>query len=190
MFSEELKKNTRAEHAGLEKELVARIKKIQDVNDYVNLLRLMYGYYKPLQDRLDTFADKSVSAENFSLRISDSILNDLHELNVEPGNDIPVCPDIPEISTPASSMGAMYVTEGSTLGGQVITKMISRQLNLSPEKGFTFFNAYGDETFARWERFKEILNRPRNEEEKSEVMDAAKMTFSKFKEWIDLNARN
>lgn len=189
MFSELLKKSTREEHAELEKELVARIRKIQDLNDYANLLRLMYGYYKPLQDLLTTYADKSLNAENFSLRISDSIINDLQQLNAHAGNDIPVCADIPRIVTPASSMGAMYVTEGSTLGGQIITKMISRQLNLSPAKGFTFFNAYGEETFGRWERFKEILNKCCNEKEKTEVIETAKITFSKFKEWIT-NARN
>lgn len=190
MFSDELKKSTLVEHAELEKKLVARIKKIQDVSGYTNLLKLMYGFYKPLQDRLTTVAGPATTGASFSLRVSDSILQDLADLNAVSTDTIPLCSAIPEIHTPAAAMGAMYVTEGSTLGGQIITKMISGKLKINTDSGFSFFNAYGDDTMARWKNFKDILNQPVNDEHRQQMMEAAKKTFSTFKIWIDDNERN
>lgn len=190
MFSEELKKSTLVEHAELEKKLVLWIKNIRDVSGYADLLKLMYGFYKPLQDSFFPLVSHGAGGTDFSLRISELIINDLHHVDPGPDHEIPLCSNIPEINTIASSMGAMYVTEGSTLGGKIITKMISRQLNISPVHGFSFFNAYGDETLAKWEKFKEILNMPRSDNERIEMISTAKKTFSAFKIWISENERN
>lgn len=190
MFSEELKRSTLTEHAELEKKLVSRIKKIATVKDYADLLKLMYGYYKPLQDRIGLYPREKSGGDDFSLRISDSILKDLEALGHKPDTGIPVCSLLPEITTAAASLGAMYVTEGSTLGGQIITKMISRQLNISGNRGFSFFNAYGEETPARWENFKGFLNRTADDQDKKETIETAKKTFSTFKEWVVQHERN
>ena len=76
------------------------------------------------------------------------------------------------------------------IGGRIITKMIARQLNISYDKGFSFFNAYGDDTHIMWEKFKNVLNHPRPENEQLEMVDAAIETFSKFNDWISENERN
>ena len=184
MFSDELKSSTMHAHAGLEKKLVARIRKVQCVDDYIALLRLMYGYYKPLQEKLQPAA-----LEEIDIRYADNILNDIRDLG-STDNHIPVCNRIPSINTPGSMLGALYVTEGSTLGGRIITKMIAKQLNISPEKGFSFFNAYGDDTQIIWEKFKSVLNHPRSENEQIEMVTAANDTFSMFNDWITENERN
>ena len=190
MFSDELKAGTMQVHTGLEKKLVARIKKIKSIDDYVQLLKLMYGYYKPLQEKISLHHNNS-NDDFFSLRTADSILNDLSDLqHTGQHNHIPLCEKTPEVNTPASSLGALYVTEGSTLGGQIITKMIAKQLNLHADKGFSFFNAYGADTHKKWESFKHQLNHPRDENEKKEMMNAAIETFSTFNDWITDNERN
>lgn len=190
MFSDELKRSTLSEHAELEKKLVFRIKNIRDVAGYAELLRLMYGFYKPLQDSFYPLVSNKVNGNDFSLRISGLIIDDLQYFQPHSSPYIPLCANIPIINSVASSIGAMYVTEGSTLGGQIIAKMISRQLNIPPDNGFAFFNAYGDETPAKWKKFKEIINQPRNENERREMTETAKKTFSTFKIWIADNERN
>lgn len=189
MFSDELKAGTKQVHMGLEKKLVAQIKKIITIDDYVQLLKLMYGYYKPLQEKISIHLTPP-GGDFFSLRTADCILHDLFDLQHTWNNHIPVCTRTPEVSTPASSLGALYVTEGSTLGGQIITKMIAKQLKLSSVKGFSFFNAYGPDTYKKWESFKRLLNHPREENEKKEMMMAAIETFSTFNKWISDNERN
>jgi heme oxygenase (biliverdin-IX-beta and delta-forming) len=171
-------------HVGLEKKLVARIRKVESVEDYIALLRIMYGYYKPLQDVLQPAA-----SEEIQLRHADNILHDICDLG-STDNHIPVCNRIPCLNTSGSVLGALYVTEGSTLGGRIITKMIVKQLNIPPERGFSFFNAYGDDTQLMWEKFKRMLNRPRTQQEQTEMVTAAIDTFSSFNDWITENERN
>lgn len=52
-------------------------------------------------------------------------------------------------SVPAAC-GAIYVMEGSTLGGQVIARHVATALGLSPESGCRYFSGYGRETGVRW----------------------------------------
>ena len=184
MFSDELKSCTLQAHAGLEKKLVSRIKKVHSVEDYISLLRLMYGYYKPLQERI-----QPAVSENIPVRYADNIITDLQDLGSF-DNHIPVCDRVPSLNTPASILGALYVTEGSTLGGRIITRMISKQLNISFDKGFSFFNAYGDDTQIMWHKFKNVLNQPRPQNEQTEMMNAAMDTFTTFNDWIIQNERN
>ncbi len=182
MFSEELKQGTLQEHRGLEKKLVKQIKEIRRIEDYVQLLERMYGYYEPLQQRI---------AVNFSSgqsrgRYAENIIDDIRHL--DPGHDLEfeICENLPDLNSQAASMGALYVTEGSTLGGQIITGMIAKQLKIPTDKGFTFFNAYGEQTQISWENFKEELNMLSSPEEKQEILNSAKATFEKFNEWISL----
>jgi len=51
--------------------------------------------------------------------------------------------DIPEINDHLQVFGALYVMEGSTLGGQIISQMIARQLGIQ-DKGISFFQNYGN----------------------------------------------
>ena len=184
MFSDELKSCTMHAHAGLEKKLVARIKRVKSVNDYIDLLKVMYGYYKPLQEKIQPKV-----SENITVRYADDILNDIRDLGSS-NNHIPVCSRTPSLNSHASVLGALYVTEGSTLGGRIITKIIVKQLNLPSEKGFSFFNAYGNDTEIMWEKFKRVLNLPRPQIEQAEVKKAAIDTFSTFNDWITENDRN
>lgn len=184
MFADELKACTMQAHAGLEKKLVSRIRKVHSVEDYITLLRLMYGYYKPLQEKI-----QPAISENIYVRYADNIINDIRDLGSSE-NHIPVCNRVPHLTTPASVLGALYVTEGSTLGGRIITKMISKQLNISSGKGFSFFNVHGDDTQVMWEQFKNVLNRPRPQNERTEMMNAAIDTFSTLNAWITENERN
>jgi len=189
MFSDELKEGTQHAHSGLEKKLVSHIRNISHVNDYIRLLRLMYGYYKPLQDKLEPFVAENNISNHFTVRNVEHIINDIEALQPETGTAIPLCDRTPHITSHASSLGALYVTEGSTLGGRVITQMITKKLSIPPDRGFSFFNSYGEETPAMWQKFKSIINHPREADEQTEMMDTAIETFSTFKDWIETNER-
>jgi heme oxygenase len=53
----------------------------------------------------------------------------------------------------AAALGSLYVMEGSTLGGQVISRALAEAPWLPPG-GLTYFNPYGDRTGAMWRSFK------------------------------------
>ena len=53
---------------------------------------------------------------------------------------------------PAAAFGAVYVTEGATLGGQVIVRIVAETLSLTPTSGCRYFDGHGSETRDRWRR--------------------------------------
>jgi heme oxygenase len=47
-------------------------------------------------------------------------------------------------------LGYLYVLEGSTLGGQILSRLITQHLGLQPDSGGAYFNSYGPLVGARW----------------------------------------
>ena len=68
-------------------------------------------------------------------------------------------PDVvlPIITTESQTWGYLYVKQGSTLGGTVISRNLSRTLRLNPLSDQQFFAGFGDETGSRWKKFIENL---------------------------------
>ncbi|ATB30977.1 bacteriophytochrome heme oxygenase BphO [Melittangium boletus DSM 14713] len=65
----------------------------------------------------------------------------------------PSVPGVPE------ALGALYVLEGSTLGGQIILRHLVRHFEGQPVGRFAFFRAYGDAVGPMWKSFGEVLLR-------------------------------
>lgn len=59
---------------------------------------------------------------------------------------------------PAFCLGMLYVSEGSTLGGQYILKHVQQVLGAQAGDAITFLNAYGPRTGSRWKAFTEMLH--------------------------------
>ncbi len=181
MLADELKEQTRVVHADLEKKLLSHIQVVNDSDRYVSLLRLMYGYYAGLEEKLDHHKDHL--PDYTARRKSAAILNDLKRL-AYPTHDLPVCHDLPEIDSPAAALGAMYVLEGSTLGGKIISKMLLKQVP-TLDGAITFFQGYHDETIDMWQKFKNHLHASVTNDDFEETHRAASETFVKFKKWLE-----
>jgi heme oxygenase len=50
----------------------------------------------------------------------------------------------------AEGVGAVYVLEGSALGGPMIAPLVERHLDLAPGEGTAFFRGLGPRTAGRW----------------------------------------
>lgn len=57
-----------------------------------------------------------------------------------------------------AAVGAMYVFEGSTLGGAVVARHLERQLGLKTLQGRSYFTPYPGRTGAMWHAFKERVD--------------------------------
>lgn len=64
--------------------------------------------------------------------------------------NVNIAPFIPSIET---YIGYLYVKQGSTLGGQTISKHLKKSLSLEPGVNQFFFNGFGDQTGACWKKF-------------------------------------
>ena len=89
----------------------------------------------------------------------------------------------------AEALGCAYVLEGSTLGGQLILRHLTRHFGPDARVGnFTFFRAYGDQVGPMWRAFGEALTRA-SERAASGTFDAAVVqgardTFDSFAAWL------
>lgn len=80
-------------------------------------------------------------------------------------------------------LGAMYVLEGSTLGGQYIAHHVEAALDLRPGEGDRFFRGYGQETMPKWREFQQVLLAVPDAQGDA-VIDAAKGMFGIFRTWM------
>jgi heme oxygenase (biliverdin-IX-beta and delta-forming) len=178
-----LRDYTRSSHQSLEKLLIPKIKNIRERKDYAEILALFYGYFKPLEEQIEKHVNKETIPDMHHRRKSSAILSDYQ--HVHGINEMSVCEDMPVIENEAQCLGAMYVMEGSTLGGKIIAQMITRHLDVEMEKGITFFNGYGAETEQMWEKFTTSLNEFDSKgTHTAQMAAAAEETFLKFRSWI------
>lgn len=83
----------------------------------------------------------------------------------------------------AAFLGAMYVIEGSTLGGQHIARHVEDILGLSPGQGDSYFRGYGDRTKLMWRQFQEVINAVPDDDADEVITSAGDMFFA-FGEWM------
>jgi heme oxygenase len=148
---------------------------------YVKLLTKMLSLYRPLEKKFDSLDFKSVGIDWPSRRKVPLLEKDLIALGASM--------NVPEVSivglsldTVARALGALYVIEGSTLGGQYIRKAVGKMLNLDASNGCAFFIGYDDQTRPMWDAFTQAGN-AYGEQHPSEIepsVGAAKATFELF----------
>ncbi len=89
----------------------------------------------------------------------------------------------------AGFMGALYVMEGSTLGGRFIARHVEQVLGLEPGRGDAYFQGHGEATGSLWrETTAAIAEVP--EAQAEVVIAAAKRTFAAFGEAIRRQTRD
>lgn len=165
------------------------MKSIHSKQEYIKLLQIFYTYFGALEEKINRFISPDLLADYDERRKAQSLRADITAL------DGPVPQLAPENDTPAitdslQAFGALYVIEGSTLGGQIISKMMARQLNINDSKGLSFFNSYGDQTETKWAAFKDVLNhQAKTDDDAERVIEAADATFLKFNSWFEKHGR-
>ncbi|EHQ28670.1 biliverdin-producing heme oxygenase [Mucilaginibacter paludis] len=185
MLAEQLKHDTLESHQALEKILITKIRAIRSTNDYINLLQLFYTYFGGLEKQMSTMLVSDILPDYHDRRKAASLAEDITALGATPA-ELAATGSLPVLGSVPAALGALYVIEGSTLGGQVISRMIAGQLTLPEQLGLSFFTGYGAETQPMWQKFKNSINGlALTPEEALAMIDAARETFVKFKKWMD-----
>lgn len=182
-----LKEETKTAHLQLEKLTIPYIKKAQDDASYRRLLSLFYGYLKPVETAIQQqLAGSELLPDLAERRQTAMLAADLQLLGTEAAS-LPQAGSLPALDSHAAALGALYVLEGSTLGGRIISRMLSAQLGRDAENGIAFFSGYGAETGAKWATFTAALNQyaEAHPQAQDEMVAAADETFSRFRAWIE-----
>lgn len=177
MVSEYLKHNTADYHDAAEKLFNSEkiFNKTFTLEDYkkiihTNYLMLLHSEDKIFNRLSDKYADKLQLAERKKLPL---IEKDLESLSLE---NQPASHHL-EFDNEHEALGAMYVIEGSTLGGNVIAKQLSKTEGFDAVT-FNFFGCYQENTGPMWQNFKEVLDTEVTEEKYGEVLTGAKKLYS------------
>lgn len=153
---------------------------------YMKLLKRLYGFYSTVEPSLHShFSDSNLQfAERKKL---ESLKSDLQALGLTE-EDLQSLPKIEADWLPRdleSALGLMYVLEGSTLGGQVISRHLKAQLNLEESTGLRFFSGYGPQTGFMWKSFQGVLNLNLSQPaQMKKAARAAQITFEKLGSWL------
>lgn len=186
MIMTKLKEQTKQQHEMLERNLNI-LSKTETVDAYKSLLEKFYGFHFPLENHLFAEAEKyNVNIDLKDRRKARMIVEDLLFLGMTEDeiSNLPKCEELPALGSKAHILGCFYVIEGSTLGGQFISRHIKEKLGFD-ERGTSFFRSYGEKTGAMWKAFGNALNEyafDRNEDEA--IIESAKETFTKFDRWL------
>ena len=176
-----LRHETLTEHRALENSLnlmdqslsvVGYVSTLQRFHSFVGQWEMKAAQACPLH--LTTFFEQRWRAH----RISD----DLRFFGAELLKDLP---QLPAPAKAAGFWGSMYVMEGSTLGGQLISRHLETVLGLQNGEGYSYFLGYGPDTGAKWKEFCKILSRETEDLDPQQVVAAARLTFQRFHAWLD-----
>jgi heme oxygenase len=191
MLRDLLRSETQKHHERIERSLGIP-ESIQTKNEYVRLIQRFYDFYVGVEQQQLRFVDE-LGALGLDLRVrmkSRLLLDDLAAFGGERESTVEhsICLRLPRILSLSEMFGSLYVLEGSTLGGQVISRHFRETLKITPDKGGSFFFGYGAETGKMWQHFLAHLNShgERFPERQSQAVRAACETFECLEEWLIL----
>ncbi|MDB5202860.1 MAG: heme oxygenase-like protein [Ferruginibacter sp.] len=181
MLIDQIRNTSNSQHKHLEAILFPVLSAINNDQEYKKLLKAFYGYVQPVQDLIMMHINKEVVPDMDERRNAGLLLDDLRTLGDQ---TIPEhCENLPEIVDGPSALGALYVLEGSTLGGKIITKMLAEQLG--SDSALSFFKGYGPETGKKWKDFTRYLEDERNSPFAETIVQTASQTFALFGTWLE-----
>ncbi len=184
---EALRTGTGLLHVALEKRMPFFSERL-DAQWYRRLLQAYFGFYAPIEKAL---YDSGLIPEGFDTSLREktpTLISDLHALGLNDAaiSALPRWTDLPTFDTPAACLGALYVLEGATLGGQVLRREMAQRLGVDADNGGAFLDVYGAETGRRWKTFLDYLDRQTlDAADKQRAVIAARSTFSGFEQWLD-----
>ena len=184
-----LKHATRERHVALERRLPL-LDPLLSQEAYRQFLGRFFGFYAPLE--LSLFGSPAWHETGplyFERRKTPRLALDLIALGAAPDalTALARCRELPDVTSGARLFGCLYVIEGATLGGQIITRHLNAQLGLTPQTGALFFSGYGEQTGSRWKAFGALLTafaQRSGGEDDDEIIAAANQTFATITGWM------
>lgn len=145
--------------------------------DYRRLLGRLYGFYLPFEH-----------AAGLDPIRTQWLASDLAWLGLDPAAfpRIRACADIPRYDRVERQLGALYVVEGSALGGRQLCRGLDRLLGTAAIDGRRFFAGRNADTGAAWTGFLDRLASIGPEPVgRAALVSAAIETFEVFETWLN-----
>jgi len=187
VFLAELRLKTSASHKTLEQNpySIALMAHETTINDYRIYLEKLYGFVKPYEQAVFNMLKPYIPDIKSRSKIN-LLEQDLQAVGVTP-DKLKLLP-IFKYAVPANvaeAFGAMYVLEGSTLGGNIIYKRLNHLLGINSQVNGKYFTAYGDDSGKYWKGFIESFSNYAVEYAAEKVIiNSAINTFNNMDKWL------
>jgi heme oxygenase (biliverdin-IX-beta and delta-forming) len=187
-----LKRETAELHRRVEAE-ISIAQHLRSTTSYGDLLDTLYGIHRPfeelLRSRIEVFKTLIPDVEErFKLHLLEA---DMAFVGRAVGpRVIPIC-SLDELSTIPEMIGAFYVLEGSTIGGNMIATAVRESLGYSAGNGTSFYSSYGKDIGRKWNYFKKSLDAVEHDKGfcREEVLGGATRMFLIFASWFGKPAK-
>lgn len=192
---QELSAELRAQTSDLHRE-IERLLNLPDAistrDDYQRWLAGFLGFYQPLEARLTSFPDWERLGISLASRLHvPCLVHDLAALGRAPdAPPVAMAERLPELPTIAHALGALYVIEGATLGGQIILRAIEARPGVSIGLAKRFFGGRGRDTGLMWIEFRQRLDGFGRDHpvRRNDVIAGARHTFQSLLTWFGPNS--
>lgn len=158
-----------------------------DRRTYRTLIARFWGIYAPLEAALRTVDLGALNIDFAARSKAGWLVEDLMVLglSLEDMTSLPRAQWLPTIEGPADALGVMYVMEGASLGGQIISRQLQTQLAITRSTGGRFFSSYGPEVGDKWRSYVATLEAFGDSPAiAARIKGAALETFACFEAWL------
>jgi heme oxygenase len=148
-----------------------------DVARYRLLLRRLLGFHQPFEIAAKIEPDRSrrLARDIAFLEANDGV----------PVRPVRLCQNIPSLDKPDQILGALYVVEGSALGGRGLARNLDALLGAGVINGRRFFSGGGGETGAAWRAYLTRLAAVSSDPGvRQRIIVSATATFAAFEIWM------
>lgn len=178
MLSTNIKEATKTAHQQLEVKVIKKLKAIRSEAEYADFLKHFYAYFSHLERQILPYLNVEILPDYRDRRNSGYLKSDIEALGFTI-EDLPST-TFPEISNVLEALAALYVMEGSIMGGSIIVQMLAKG---GITKGISFFSGYGSETGQMWGKFIAVLNNAaKTTADEDLAIKTANATFIHFSE--------
>ena len=155
-------------------------------SEYVDLLQRFLSFYHPCEAQLEAvdfwMRDFLEIEKRYKSHLLIKDLGLLKEqfLGIE---NVVMYTDIPVLNTDAQILGYLYVVEGATLGGQILSRQLISLFGFSQDTGAAFFSSYGKGQLGlMWKNFQHVLESfvEKFPSAENDIIESANLTFEKL----------
>jgi heme oxygenase len=173
-----LKSGTEQHHREIEV-VIDPMKNFCSLNAYKVHVQKTWAFYRPLEEELAALDWTAVGINFVARRKTPLLEEDMCFLRI-PHSQTKESKQPLDRTNLDFALGCLYVLEGATLGGQVISRHLAK-LGIGPENGGRFFNGYGAKTGEMWKSFQTSATAYCvTDDQIDEAVNGAQSTFRKF----------
>lgn len=178
-----LRQETRQEHQALEQALDLLRPPLERAQ-FRHILARFYGFHAVWEPEVARFpAIAAISQPRSRLACLHDDLTALGMAEAEIAA-LPRCEAAKKLAaTETAALGSGYVVEGSTLGGQVISRALARA-DWAPPGGLSYFNPYGSRTGVMWQSFKAWCDAQADRLDWNAAARGARATFATLQDFL------